>query len=64
VGTQIKAPALRKVVEWCVHHQNDGAKTTKLGDWDREFLQVDNKLLGEIILVCQPPLPFSSRGVF
>lgn len=70
---------LSKVIEWCVHHQNDPPTTgddddaarkkmTEIDEWDQKFMQVDQEMLFEIILVCYilppssyhftPPLPF------
>ena len=54
---------LRKVLEWCEHHRNDPAtatdedadnrkKTTDIEEWDQKFMQVDQEMLFEIILVC------------
>lgn len=53
---------LEKVVEWCKHHQNDPItnqdddsesrkKSTDIDDWDQKFMQVDQEMLFEIILV-------------
>lgn len=53
---------LRKVLEWCEHHKNDPAtagddesdsrkKTTDIDEWDQKFMQVDQEMLFEIILV-------------
>ncbi|KAF2860938.1 E3 ubiquitin ligase SCF complex, Skp subunit [Piedraia hortae CBS 480.64] len=52
---------LRKVLEWCIHHQNDPPasleddsdsrkKTTDIDEWDQKFMQVDQEMLFEIIL--------------
>ena len=54
---------LSKVIEWCVHHQNDPPtsgddddaarkKMTEIDEWDQKFMQVDQEMLFEIILVC------------
>lgn len=66
---------LKKVIEWCTHHQNDPPqtqdddsdsrkKTTDIEEWDQKFMQVDQEMLFEIILVCpfapQPPINPSS----
>lgn len=65
----VNDPVLRKVVEWCEHHRNDAAqsadddsdnrkKTTDIDEWDQKFMQVDQEMLFEIILVrplCDPP---------
>ncbi|KAK5135626.1 hypothetical protein LTR04_004600 [Oleoguttula sp. CCFEE 6159] len=53
---------LRKVMEWCEHHKKDPApaqdddadsrkKTTDIEEWDQKFMQVDQEMLFEIILV-------------
>ena len=53
---------LRKVIEWCEHHRNDPIqaqdddsdarrKTTDIEEWDQKFMQVDQEMLFEIILV-------------
>jgi S-phase kinase-associated protein 1 len=70
---------LKKVIEWCEHHKNDPPatadddsdsrkKTTDIEEWDQKFMQVDQEMLFEIILVsvvCSsldiPPSDFTSR---
>ncbi len=58
----VNDPVLRKVVEWCEHHRNDAVqsadddndnrkKTTDIDEWDQKFMQVDQEMLFEIILV-------------
>jgi S-phase kinase-associated protein 1 len=52
---------LSKVLEWCAHHRNDPPssaddddsrrKTTDIEEWDQKFMQVDQEMLFEIILV-------------
>lgn len=53
---------LNKVLEWCAHHKGDPQttndddsdsrkKTTDIDDWDQKFMQVDQEMLFEIILV-------------
>lgn len=53
---------LKKVIEWCEHHKNDPPatadddsdsrkKTTDIEEWDQKFMQVDQEMLFEIILV-------------
>ena len=53
---------LLKVIEWCNHHRSDPPasadddsdsrrKTTDIDEWDQKFLQVDQEMLFEIILV-------------
>jgi S-phase kinase-associated protein 1 len=53
---------MKKVIEWCTHHKNDAPstdnnddsqhkKSTDIDEWDQEFLQVDNSMLFDIILV-------------
>jgi len=55
---------LRKVIEWCVKHKNDAPQTAEdendnrkkttdpIEEWDQKFMQVDQEMLFEIILVC------------
>lgn len=58
----VNDPVLRKVMEWCEHHRNDAVqstdddndnrkKTTDIDEWDQKFMQVDQEMLFEIILV-------------
>ena len=58
----VNEAVLRKVIEWCEHHRNDPAqaqddesdarkKTTDIEEWDQKFMQVDQEMLFEIILV-------------
>lgn len=59
------------MIEWCTHHKNDPPstgddddsrrKTTDIDEWDQKFMQVDQEMLFEIILVCDVPLTLS-RG--
>jgi S-phase kinase-associated protein 1 len=50
------------VIEWCEHHKRDPVapndddsdsrkKTTDIDEWDQKFMQVDQEMLFEIILV-------------
>lgn len=59
----VSEAVLRKVLEWCEHHRNDPVqtsdedsesrkKTTDIDEWDQKFMQVDQEMLFEIILVC------------
>ena len=59
----VNEPVLRKVLEWCDHHKDDPPaaaddetdarkKTTDIEDWDMRYMQVDQEMLFEIILVC------------
>lgn len=61
----VNEPVLRKVIEWCTHHRADPPaaadddsdsrkKTTDIDEWDQKFMQVDQEMLFEIILVCSP----------
>lgn len=63
---------LRKVLEWCEKHradqpsaeeENDSRKkTTEIDEWDMKFMQVDQEMLFEIILVRTPqPSPEQQR---
>ena len=58
----VNEPVLRKVIEWCNHHRSDPPasndddsdsrkKTTDIDEWDQKFMQVDQEMLFEIILV-------------
>lgn len=49
-------------MEWCTHHRGDPPatadddadsrkKTTDIDEWDQKFMQVDQEMLFEIILV-------------
>lgn len=55
---------MKKVLEWCEQHrkdppasQDDDAdsrkKSTDIDEWDQKFMQVDQEMLFEIILVCR-----------
>lgn len=62
---------MRKVIEWCEQHKKDPPasadddsdsrkKSTDIDEWDQKFMQVDQEMLFEIILVsrhgpCVPP---------
>jgi S-phase kinase-associated protein 1 len=59
---QVNESVLKKVIEWCEHHKADPAttqdddsdsrkKTTDIEEWDQKFMQVDQEMLFEIILV-------------
>lgn len=62
------------MLEWCEWHRNDPPqaqdeesdarkKSTDIDDWDQKFMQVDQEMLFEIILVCSPePGPLLTRG--
>lgn len=58
---------MKKVLEWCDHHRNDPPasqdddsdsrkKSTDIDEWDQKFMQVDQEMLFEIILVRFPLL--------
>ena len=58
----VNEAVLRKVIEWCDHHRADPPaandddgdsrkKTTDIEEWDQKFMQVDQEMLFEIILV-------------
>jgi S-phase kinase-associated protein 1 len=65
---QVNEAVLRKVIEWCEHHRNDPPttdddadtrkKTTDIEEWDQKFMQVDQEMLFEIILVGVPASSF------
>ncbi|KAL5970924.1 S-phase kinase-associated protein 1 [Taenia solium] len=56
----VNADILKKVLQWCTHHKDDDTqqdqdedselRTDDIPDWDREFLQVDQKTLLEILM--------------
>jgi S-phase kinase-associated protein 1 len=59
---QVNEAVLKKVLEWCTHHKGDPPasadddsdsrkKTTDIDEWDQKFMQVDQEMLFEIILV-------------
>jgi S-phase kinase-associated protein 1 len=59
---QVNESVHKKVIEWCEHHKNDPPapsdddsdsrkKTTDIEEWDQKFMQVDQEMLFEIILV-------------
>jgi S-phase kinase-associated protein 1 len=59
---------MKKVLEWCEHHRNDPPasqdddsdsrkKSTDIDEWDQKFMQVDQEMLFEIILVRFPHIP-------
>lgn len=61
-NVQVNEAVLRKVIVWCEHHKNDPPasseddsdsrkKTTDIDEWDQKFMQVDQEMLFEIILV-------------
>lgn len=61
-NVQVNEAVLRKVITWCEHHKNDPPasseddsdsrkKTTDIDEWDQKFMQVDQEMLFEIILV-------------
>jgi S-phase kinase-associated protein 1 len=67
----VNESVLKKVIEWCEHHKNDPQpaqdddsdsrkKTTDIEEWDQKFMQVDQEMLFEIILVGSPALIASS----
>lgn len=47
---------LQKVIEWCIHHENDknqeeeNLRNTDIEDWDKNFFEVDQEMLFDIIL--------------
>jgi S-phase kinase-associated protein 1 len=62
----VNEAVLRKVIEWCEYHRNDPAqtqdeesdgrrRTTDIEEWDQKFMQVDQEMLFEIILVSNLP---------
>lgn len=70
----VNEPVLRKVIEWCQQHRGDPPastdddsdsrkKTTDIDEWDQKFMQVDQEMLFEIILVPIQPLHLPSPPV-
>jgi S-phase kinase-associated protein 1 len=63
----VNESVLKKVIEWCTHHKNDPQttgedddnrrRTTEIDEWDQKFMQVDQEMLFEIILVCRRHTP-------
>jgi S-phase kinase-associated protein 1 len=60
---QVNEAVMKKVLEWCEHHRKDPPasqdddsdsrkKSTDIDEWDQKFMQVDQEMLFEIILVC------------
>jgi hypothetical protein len=65
-AAQVNEAVMKKVLEWCDHHRNDPPasqdddsdsrkKSTDIDEWDQKFMQVDQEMLFEIILVRLPP---------
>jgi hypothetical protein len=61
-AAQVNEAVMKKVLEWCDHHRNDPPasqdddsdsrkKSTDIDEWDQKFMQVDQEMLFEIILV-------------
>jgi S-phase kinase-associated protein 1 len=59
---QVNEAVMKKVIEWCEHHKDDPPatqdddsdsrkKSTDIDEWDQKFMQVDQEMLFEIILV-------------
>jgi hypothetical protein len=59
---QVNEAVMKKVLEWCDHHKDDPPatqdddsdsrkKSTDIDEWDQKFMQVDQEMLFEIILV-------------
>ena len=68
---QVNEAVLKKVIEWCEHHRGDPPatadddsdsrkKTTDIEEWDQKFMQVDQEMLFEIILVGKLPSTHTS----
>jgi S-phase kinase-associated protein 1 len=69
---QVNEAVMKKVLEWCTHHRKDPPasqdddsdsrkKSTDIDEWDQKFMQVDQEMLFEIILVRNlTPLLFTS----
>lgn len=61
-SAQVNEAVMKKVLEWCEHHRKDPPasqdddsdsrkKSTDIDEWDQKFMQVDQEMLFEIILV-------------
>jgi len=59
----VNAAVLKKVFEWCQHYKHNPPsinedesdprkKTTAVEEWDQKFMQVDQEMIFEIILIC------------
>jgi S-phase kinase-associated protein 1 len=55
----VKLTVLAKILEWCEHHKDtifpdddeeDAKKSAPVDEWDKNFLQVDQEMLYEIML--------------
>ena len=66
--SNVNDAVLKKVLEWCQHHRSDPPttadddsesrkKSADIEEWDQKFMQVDQEMLFEIILVSLPPIP-------
>jgi hypothetical protein len=77
-AAQVNEAVMKKVLEWCDHHRNDPPasqdddsdsrkKSTDIDEWDQKFMQVDQEMLFEIILVrrtaTSPPLPLNHANI-
>jgi S-phase kinase-associated protein 1 len=65
-AAQVNEAVMKKVIEWCDHHKDDPPatqdddsdsrkKSTDIDEWDQKFMQVDQEMLFEIILVRHSP---------
>jgi S-phase kinase-associated protein 1 len=70
---QVNEAVMKKVIEWCEHHKDDPPatqdddsdsrkKSTDIDEWDQKFMQVDQEMLFEIILV-RHCLPAQTRAL-
>ena len=61
LSSKVNEVVLNKVIEWCTQHKSDPPTTTDddtdsrkksdIDEWDQKFMQVDQEMLFEIILV-------------
>jgi S-phase kinase-associated protein 1 len=59
----VNEAVMKKVLEWCDHHKDNLPATendefnslktlTNIDEWDHKFMEVDQEMLFDIILVC------------
>ena len=61
---QLNEPCIEKLIEWCTHHEHDPPPppvvegeedialfNDEIGEWDQEFLKMEDSVLFDLILV-------------